>query len=123
VDAVLTAHARQTRVEVNGPLVFPFSAGPVPLVPFFDVGQRDVSIGKLLVERQRFHGRLLRFRHGLFRGHQVDARSLKLPVGVGQSGIGLRVARVFGNGLLEIREGFLHILLLPIQVIPAFRYN
>src|SRR6185436_19460213 len=96
-------------IELDRALEFAPGAVPVPLVQQLLDAERDVRLGEVVVEIDRFLRRLAALLPGLAcRERSVDAER---AVGDGQAGVGQRVRRVLVEGLTVVGDAgvnFIH---------------
>ena len=109
----------EVRIEFQCSFVFAFGGAGIPIP--VETGKRQGGVGsrRSLVEFHRLLCGGQRTGISLFRGH--DTELTKQVVAVGQSSIGLGVARIFHDGLREIIDSLVEIFGSPLgPVILAF---
>ena len=90
------------RVEFDGPLEFFFGGGPIPVVEREGEAQRGMSFRERAVNFERFHCRLASFRKSILWRQRINSKRTQYRIGVGQPGVGQRIAWVYINRLLKV---------------------
>src|SRR5215471_9017847 len=105
------------RVQLESPLEYALSAGPVPFVAQHGKPQRRMSVCQSVIQLYSPLGRFLRLREKVTgRAHPIDGRPIE-PVS--QPGVGHRVSRIQADRFPEKLESLAKILVSkPVPVIP-----
>ena len=107
-------------IEFKGPFIFALGSRPVAVVIIIDMGQRNVSFGKCVIDFQGLERGGLGFWHRLIRRHASDrVRGRQKIVSVSQTAVRQREVRISFYRLLKIFEGLLHPILGPLVPIES----
>src|SRR6187455_2603563 len=91
------------RIELNGPLEFAVSAGPVSIIEILGVGQRDMRFGKGLIDFQRLDsGRLGFGKHLIWRLVSSSLGTSEKIVSVGNTTVGQSEVGILFDRLLKV---------------------
>src|SRR5205807_7778171 len=91
------------RIQLEGAPEFPLASSQIPIVKKMNLAERSMCFCQRAIDLQRLEGGGFRFRHGLTRRQSAnDGCSAQRPVAIRKTAVGRRVARIGGDGLLEI---------------------